>query len=56
MIGRTVSHYEIKSKLGAGGMGDVYRANDTTLKRNVALKFLPPELMRDEEARKRFIR
>jgi len=55
-IGRTVSHYEIRDRLGGGGMGVIYRAYDARLDRLVALKFIAPEIRRDSEVRRRFLR
>jgi serine/threonine protein kinase len=55
-ISKTLSHYKILGQIGAGGMGEVYRARDSKLDRDVALKILPPDVAADTERTRRFER
>ena len=54
LTGKTLSHYRVDTKIGAGGMGEVYRGIDTRLNRPVAVKFLPPDLLQNDDRRRRF--
>ena len=54
MIGKQIQQFKVVSKIGEGGMGEVFLAEDTKLKRKVALKFLPPHISKDAEFKSRF--
>ncbi len=56
MVGTTISHYKVLEKIGEGGMGEVYRAEDTPLSRDVAIKVLPEQFTQDRQALERFQR
>jgi serine/threonine protein kinase/Flp pilus assembly protein TadD len=56
VIGEKIGHYKVQSSIGAGGMGEIYRASDTRLRRDVAIKILPEDLMKDASAIERFMR